>query len=179
MKTVPQARSAKQGRTPRPCLALRACGPGEPMSQPNDPPPVIDWAIEHAHASLRVGVSRAGDRKAARRPRPRPHDRGSGGDARPCRSAREKTEPYESETSRNAWLFAMVAVGCGCVFLAFCTGGVISAAWGLLLVAPVLGYVWFAQRSGVRGGIFLLRALVWLVLLLMLVYRLILIYFLP
>jgi hypothetical protein len=116
------------------------------MSKPNDPPPVIDWAIEHARASLRVGLSVPEiERRLVAR----------GLDPMIAEAAvthaladrvRENTDVFDSLISRNTQRIAAITIGCGCVLLAFCTGGVASAASVLLFVAPILVLVWFAQR---------------------------------
>jgi hypothetical protein len=142
------------------------------MSQPNELPPVIDWAIEHARASLRVGVSVPEiERRLVAR----------GLDPVIAEAAvthalsdriREKTAPYEPLSSQNAQRIAAIAIGCGWVLFSFCNGGVRSAARTILLVAPIVVFVWFAQRIGARRGN-LVRWLVWLFMLLYFLYRLI------
>jgi hypothetical protein len=143
------------------------------MSQPNDPPPLIDWAVEHARASLRVGVSvpEIESRLVAR-----------GLDPMIAEAAvthalsdriRERAEPEESVlTLRILWIGAF-AIGCVCVALAFRTGGATSAAWVFLFVLLIVVCLWFGQWIGLRGNI-LVRALGMLIFLLLFVYRLIL-----
>jgi hypothetical protein len=140
------------------------------MSKPNEPPPVIDWAIEHARASLRVGVSVPEiERRLVAR----------GLDPMIAEAAvthaladrvREKTESYESLILRKTLRIAAIVIGGGGVLLALCTGGVISAVWFLLFVLPILACSWFAERIGVRGNV-LIRLLGLLILLLLLIYR--------
>jgi uncharacterized membrane protein YedE/YeeE len=142
------------------------------MSKPTDPPPVVDWAIEHARASLRVGVSV-----------PEIESRLVAGGLDPMIAEaavthalsdriREKTAPYESVVSQNTQRIAAIAIGCGWVLFAFCTGGATSAARILLFVVPIMVFVWFAQRIGARRGN-LVRWLVWLGVLLYFLYKLI------
>ncbi len=104
------------------------------MSKPSDPPPVIDWAIEHARASLRVGVSVPEiERRLVAR----------GLDPMIAEAAvthaladrvRENTDVFDSLISRSTQTIAAITVGCGCVLLAFCSGGVMSAAVVLIFV---------------------------------------------
>ena len=136
------------------------------MSKPNDPPPVIDWAIEHARASLRVGVSVPEiERRLVAR----------GLDPMIAEAAvthalsdriREKTEPYESVISRKTQRIAAIAIGSSWVLLVFCTGGKMAAARTLLFVAPIVVFIWFAQRIGAQRG----RLAYWVGWLLMLLY---------
>jgi hypothetical protein len=142
------------------------------MSKPNDPPPVIDWAIEHARASLRVdlNVPEIERRLVAR-----------GLDPMIAEAAvthaladrvRENTDVFDSLISRSTQRIAAITIGCGCVLLAFCAGGIMSAARILLLVVPIVVFVWFAQRIGARRG-HLVRWLGWLIMLLYFLYQLI------
>ena len=158
------------------------------LGKPSDPPPVVDWAMEHVRASLRAGVSvpEIERRLAARGLAPEVAE------AVVTNILGERVRGRQPETSEQARrqnlhrILSGIAAG-GCLGLAFWFGGGSSAAIALLWLITPMTCVWFADtawfirrypRSAVGSGV-LVRWLGWFLLVLYFLYRLELVAYKP
>jgi hypothetical protein len=117
------------------------------MSKPNDPPPVIDWAIEHARASLRVGVSVP---EIERRLIARGLDPMIAEAAVTHALADRIREPNESEIWQKIYWAIVIVVSTSSILFAFCVRGLVAAAVTLILVILLVFCAWFTQRLDLR-----------------------------
>jgi hypothetical protein len=118
------------------------------MSKPNEPPPVIDWAIEHARASLRVGLSvpEIESRLVARGLDPMIAE------AAVTHALSDRIrEPNGSEIWKRIYWAIVIVVSAGSILFALCVRGVMAAALTLIFVILLLLCAWFLQRLDLRG----------------------------
>jgi hypothetical protein len=121
------------------------------MNNPSNPPPLPDWAIEHARASLRIGMSvpEIQQRLVSRGLAPAAaeavvlsvvEDR-----------VRQQVEPQERALARRR-LHRILSgiVGAACILLGYWFGGGLSAGKVVLSILFPLSCIWFGDEIGSR-----------------------------